>query len=247
MPGRRIGSTTVTARYLGSQPVKSRYLGSTLIWTSTRVRDSFDDKDLDGEPINIDLDDTGRYVDLGSSTDYKIAVHDGVCRLDLPDGLIVQAMRSSKARHVTQHPSDDGYIECRPATKGNGTPPIFSGATYVTELFRRCNNTGSTHTTGVGMRLRESQLFIVGRNNTGFTLEKQACGSFAANDIIRLKSVGNIHTMYRNGTIVGVWDDSTVTAPGGASNRSVMVRCDASKDLLGPRRFSPALDYIEFG
>lgn len=240
MPGRRSGTTLITARMLGSQPITKRYLGSTLIWATTRVRDSFDGPDMD-------LDDTGRYTDIGSSTDYKIAIHDGVCRLDLPDGLLVQAMRSSKARHVTQHPNDNGYIECRPATKGNGTPPIFSGATYITEVFRRCNNTGSTHTTGVGMRLRESQLFIVGRNNLGLALEKASCGSFAANDILRLTSVGNVHTVTRNGNPVGTWTDTDGLAPGGAANRSVMIRCDASKDLLGPRRFSPALDYIEFG
>lgn len=237
MPGRYRGSTQVHARFLGSQRITARYLGSALVWSSTRIV-------LDFDGPNMDLDDTGDWVDLGSATDYKAAIHDGMMRLDLPDGLLVQMHRTSQARYDTQHPTDDGFIEVVPGTKGNGTPPIFSGATYTTEVFRRGNNTGSTATHGVGIRMRESRLFIV-RNVAGTKTEMADCGSFAANDRLRLKQAGNVHTMYRNGHLVGAWDDAGSTAQKGANYRSLIVRVDASKDLLGPRRFSPAVDSIE--
>lgn len=237
------GDRQLVARYLGEQRIGGVYLGDEQLWSDTRLVDMFDDVDANGLPINIDLEDTGRWTDLGSSTDHKAAVYNGTMRLDLPDGLLAQLHRTSRARFNSQHATDDGYIEVKPATRGNGSPPIFSGATYTTDIFRRGNNSGSTHTHGVGIRMRESQLYIVSRISST-DAERADCGTFAPNDVIKLVQSGNLHTMLRNGNPVGEWNDTGGLAQKGSSYRSLIVRVDASKDLLGPRRFSPALDYV---
>lgn len=238
MPGRYSGTNQVHDRFLGAAKVKARYRGSTLIWTPTMVRDDFADP-------NQDLRDTGRWVDLGPSSDYRAAIVDGAMRLGLPDGLIVQTHRTSYARHTQQHTGDDGYIEVQLKTKGNGTPPLFSTDTYITEVFRRGNNTGTTATSGVGLRFRESRLFIV-RRVGGNSTEMVDCGSFGVNDVVRMWQIGNIHTVYRNGVLVGTWNDAASSALKGSAYKSCIVRVEASKDLLGPRRFSPSLDGLQF-
>lgn len=231
------GSTPITGLYRGSTPITALYRGSVKIWSRNRIFDNF-------SGANMDLEDTGRWVDLGPSTDYKAAIVDGVMRLGLPDGLLAATNRFSRARFTSvQHPSDDGYIECRAATKGNGSPP-FGGASATTIVYRRSNNTGTGHTHGVGIGMRESKLFIALRASS-IDAEMVQCGSFGAGDIFRLKQIENVHTMFRNGQIVGVWPDTNNLAAKGLNYRSMVVRVDASKDLLGPRRFSPALDYVE--
>lgn len=231
------GSTPITGLYKGSTPVTGLYRGSVKVWSRNRIFDNFSGP-------NVDLNDTGRWADLGPSTDYRAAIVDGVMRLGLPDGLIAATNRFSRARFIAAtHESDDGYVECRVATKGNGSPPL-GGISSTTIVYRRSNSTGSGSTHGVGIGLRESKLFIALRASS-IDAEMVQCGSFGAGDICRLKQFGNVHTMFRNGQIVGVWDDKDSLASKGPGFRSLSIRVDASKDLLGPRRFSPALDYVE--
>ncbi|RIR62923.1 hypothetical protein D2E33_04380 [Mycobacteroides abscessus] len=231
------GIGPIAGAYRGSDPLTAAYRGSVKLWSRNRMFDNFSGP-------NVDLKDTGRWADLGPSTDYRAAIVDGVMRLGMPDGLIATTNRFSRARYtVAQHSADDGYIECRAATKGNGSPPL-GGASYTTILYRRANNTGTTQTHGVGIGLRESKLFIALRASS-IDAEVVQCGSFGAGDIFRLKQVGNLHSMYRNGQFVGEWKDTNNLAAMGPDYRSMTVRVDASKDILGPRRFSPALDYVE--
>lgn len=245
---RYLGSTPQTSRYIGEDRILQFYRGTNLIWNDTRLIDLFDDKDADGNPDVITLAGTGRWTDLGPypviPIPYpKLAIYRGIMRLNLPDGLLVSAMATNRARYNVQHPGDDGYIEARVATKGSGTPPPFMGWTAATDVYRRGNNTTGNQTHGVGFRLRQSQLWIVSMT-AGNDTERADCGSFAANDIIRLESTGNLHKLYRNGLLAGQWNDTGGLALSGASYRSMILRSDASKDLLGPRRFGPALDWV---
>ncbi|SKS04661.1 Uncharacterised protein [Mycobacteroides abscessus subsp. abscessus] len=90
-----------------------------------------------------------------------------------------------------------------------------------------------------------STLRIVRR--AGVDTVVKTIGTFGAGDVIRHNFVGNVHTFRRNGSLLEEWNDENATAPKGTGNRSLIISVQGSKDLLGPRRFGPAIDYVEMG
>lgn len=233
MPGLYIGSAPVQGLYIGSTPVQKLYRGSTLIWSRSGIGDNFDRDDA--------ATLGSAWADHGPSGTYKAGIVNGECRLALPDGLVSSALLTSHARYnAATAPGDDYELEFRVGSQGSG--PSITGDLARTQVFARVSNSGFTH--GVGVQLDSSTLRIV-RRLLSINTVMFSGGAFGAGDIINMKGVGNLHTLRRNGSRVGEWNDSTGTASKGSGYRSLGVVVMASKDLLGPRRFGPTLDWVE--
>lgn len=231
------GTSKVQALYLGEAEIQNLYLGSTLVWTKNVLRDEFDRADASN--LGSDWLDESEYF-LSS---YGIGVVDEVARIVLPDGLLSYGYIHRQVRYIDGlAPAPDGYIEIKAATSG-ANPDILAHRFY-TRVFGRNSNSDMTH--GVGIQLEASKLAIVRRVASIDTVMVE-CGSFSAGDVLRLTSTGNLHTLTRNGSFAGEWNDSGATAQSGASYRALGISMYAGKDLLGPRRFSPTLEYVEFG
>lgn len=234
MPGIMLGNTAVKAIMLGNTAIKRVYQGNTLVWSANRIRDDFN---------RADGALGANWADHGPSTTYKAGVVNQQCRLALPDGLLSEALLTSRQRYTAATADDDdAYLEFRVGSQGSG--PSITGDLCKTSVFYRLSNAAFTH--GVGVQLDSSTLRIVRRVANAETV-MATCGSFAAGDIIRLTPSGNLHTLRRNGGFAGEWNDSAATAAKGSGNRSLGVAVMASKDLLGPRRFGPSIDYVEMG
>lgn len=234
MPGINLGAGGITAMMLGDNAISRAYLGETLVWSGDRIRDDFN---------RADGAMGANWTDHGPSSTYKAGVVNAQCRLALPDGLLAETLLTSRQRYSADiADNDDAYLEFRVGSQGSG--PSLTGDLCKTTVFYRLSNNGFTH--GVGVQLDSSTLRIVRRVANTETV-MATCGSFAAGDIIRMKPAGNLHTLRRNGSFAGEWNDTGATAAKGSGNRSLGVVVMASKDLLGPRRFGPTLDYVEMG
>lgn len=233
MPQRYIGSNAVVARYYGTRPIVARYLGSTLIWSANQTRDDF---------IRPDGDLGVNWAISPSINGYKPSVVGNVCRLGVPDGLVSLQLNGAHARHKAPLTRDDGYVQFRIGSQGSG--PSLTGDLCRTTVLGRGSNTDITG--GVGVQMDSSTLRIV-RRVAGVDLVVKAIGTFGAGDVIRHNFVGNVHTIRRNGSLLEEWNDESGTAPKGTGNRSLILSVQGSKDLLGPRRFGPAIDYVEMG
>ncbi|MBP3086973.1 DUF7257 domain-containing protein [Mycolicibacterium fortuitum] len=204
-----------------------------LLWSRAGIRVNFDGPDA----ATLAPD----WTDYGPSSTYKAGIVDGQCRLALPDGLVSSPLLSSHQRYnVATAPNDDYELEFRVGTQGSG--PSITGDLSRTLVFARVSNGSFTH--GVGVQLDSSTLRIV-RRVLSINTVMFSGGTFGAGDVINLKGVGNLHTLRRNGSKVGEWNDSTGTAAKGAGYRSLGVVVMASKDLLGPRRFGPTIDWVQ--
>lgn len=233
MARRYFGDQPVARRYFGSIPIKARYFGDQLVWSSARIGDHFNRPDA--PTLGPD------WTDHGPSATYKAGVVNGMCRLAVPDGLLALALITSRQRYnAAILDKDDGYIEFRIGSQGSG--PSITGDLCRTTVFARVSNNGFTH--GVGIGLDSSTLRIVRRVNNTETVTEN-CGAFSAGDIIRYDFRGDLHTVRRNGKFAGEWEDTGQTAARGPDYRSLGLAVMASKDILGPRRFGPAIDYID--
>lgn len=232
----RLGSTPIRKVMLGSTRITKIMLGATRVYSETNLYDDFNGGDTK-------LSDTGRWHNEGPSIDYVASIVAGQCRLGVPDGLVGLVERISYMRFTGGvASSDDGYVECRVSTAGDSIPGFQGDLPFVTQVFGRASNSGADK--GVGIHLAASQIGLVVRRSV---LDEQVVkwfGAYAPNDIIRLRYTGSEFTMIRNGVPLGAWSGSSTADQ---QHRSLMIRVDGSKDLLGPRRFSPALDYIEMG
>lgn len=234
------GTTPITSVYRGATPITSIYRGTTLLWTTSGAfADGFDDF-----PDNLDtLVDTGRWADEGPSTDYVLGINNGTARVMVPDGLLggFFSLKTSRMLYtVGILGQDDVYSECRVATKGDAAS-LTSSAGYVTQMFHRGSNGAVTH--GVGLEMRGGHFWIT-RRVAGTETKMADIGTFVSGDRLGLLSAGNLHVAYRNGEPINGWTDSGATASKGSGFRSLWIRGDGAKDLLGPRRFSPALDSV---
>lgn len=212
----------------GGLDLERLVLGLTTIWTRTSLFDGFD---YENGPL-----DPERWVHLESDPGtYKLGVVDGAMRLDIPDNTfaIGIATQRSRYRFATPHEADNGYVEVRVANIGKSD--------HRTHVFRRSSVDGKY---GVGMELRSGSMHICNRTPASDALMVN-CGAVSSGDIWRLHQVGDLHTMFRNGRVVGEWDDTANAGRRGPDYRWLTVRAVASKDILGPRRFSASLDYVE--
>ncbi|MHC9292073.1 DUF7257 domain-containing protein [Mycobacterium sp. LTG2003] len=227
------GGTPIRALHLGGVDIQKLYLGSTVIWSRTSLRDGFDRDDAD----NLGPDWTNHTPSNG----YTAGVVNGMCRLAIPDGLIGLPLIVDRQRYnAAVAPNDDYELEFRIGSQGSG--PSITGDLSKTQVFARLSNGAFTH--GVGVQLDSSTLRIVRRVANTDTIIN-SFGSFAAGDTILLRGIGNLHSLRRNGSFVGEWNDSGGTAASGPGNRSLGLVVMGSKDALGPRRFSPAIDWVE--
>lgn len=214
--------------------IRQVWRNGVLLWSAASLRDDFNRPDA----ATLGAD----WTDHGPSSDYKAGIVNGQMRLALPDGLISAPLLTSRVRYNAEvAPADDYELEFRIGSQGAG--PSLTGDLAKTQVFARVSNSGFTH--GVGVQVDSSTLKIVRRVNNTDTLVVPNAGSYAIGDVIVLRGVGNLHTLRRNGSFAVEWNDAGGTASKGAGFRSLGAVVQASKDLLGPRRFSPTIDYVE--
>lgn len=185
------------------------------------------------------------WTDLGPSTDYKLGIENGLARVKIPEGLIggFFDLRTSNARYnVGTLSSGNGYIECRPGSRGDGySATSLSG--FSTTVYARVNNTGTTLSNGIGIGMQAGTCYIATLLGTTYTRRVEG-GTFQAGERLRLSFAGNVFTLFVNGVQRCVWTDSSNVMSNTASFRSLGVGSLGGKDVLGPRRFGPSLDYV---
>lgn len=237
MVGISLGSTSIIDIRRGTTLINEVRRGSTLVWARTSI---FDDFERD------DADTLGADWTYSGSTTHKLGINSGTARVKIPDGLIggFFSLETSRAWfNVDTASDDDGFVECQPGSLGSSASGGSPGG-YYTQVFGRLSNAAFTH--GVGIYLVAGQCGIV-RRVASSDSNRASGGAFQAGDVLRLTYVGNVYTLTRNGSQVAEWDDSGATASVGAGYRTLGIRGDGAKDLLGPRRFSPALNYVTMG
>lgn len=206
--------------------------GGTLVWSSNTLFDSFNRDDAATLGAG--------WTSTGTAT-YKLGIVGGTARMAIPDGLISLALNTDRVRfNAATVAQDDYWLQLRVGNKG--ASDSITGTKHRTQVFARGSNGGTT--AGVGIDLYGSSLQIVRRVASADTF-MAAGGAFASGDTIDLRGVGNLHNLYVNGQFRVQWNDSGATAGKGATFRSVLMRADGSKDLLGPRRFSPTVDWLQ--
>ncbi|UYL88146.1 hydrolase [Gordonia phage Evaa] len=226
----RTGSTPIIDIRRGATPLSQVRVGSTLVWSRSSVRDDFERDDSVGLGPN--------WTSHGpSATPYLASVLNGYARMNVPDGLVNLSLQTNRQRfNAGVVAGDNGYIEARIANLGD------AGWSRISQLFGRLSNAAFTH--GVGFQLSDGRLHIVRRVADTDTIMASGSG-YAAGDVIRLAYAGNVYSLYRNGSYVFGWTDSGNSASVGSAFRSLGLVVSATKDTFGPRRYSPAFDYVE--
>lgn len=230
-----LGSAAITGIYRGATPIQNVYRGSVPIWSASSIRDDFARADAD--TLGDDWDDEG------TSDDYFVGITDETAKIQIPDGLIGGSWdyRISMQRYnVDTLDGDDGFVEARAASKGDG-PSGASSSGYNTDVMGRV--TDDDFDRGVGFRLRGGQCYLASRSGDD-TDALASGGTFQAGDVIRATFIGTTGRLYVNGEQVAV---DTIPAASGAGYRSLGIRLEGAKDFFGPRRFSPTLDYVMMG
>lgn len=236
------GSTAIADIRRGSTLINEVRRGSTILWQRTNASAV----DFSALPDAATLG--AGWTSHGPSTDYLIGVEGGTARVKLIDGLIggFFDLRTSRMRYtVATAPADDGFIEVVAASRGSsGSLLNMNDDDFKTIAFSRLSNTAFTH--GVGIDMAAGNVWIT--TLIGGTLaRKSSGGSFAAGNRLYLSHANRLHTLYRNGFQVAQWSDSGNTAAKGSGYRSMGLLAEAGKDILGPRRFSPAVSSIKMG
>lgn len=238
MPDIKLGTTTITDVRVGSTLIKEVRRGGTLVWVRSSIADFFD---------RDDADTMGSAWTAVGSPEYSLGVENGYARVRIPEGQLggVFSLSVSRAYFNTAALSgDDGYVECRPMSLGSSASIASPIDGYRTQVFGRASASGMTH--GVAIELSAGHLWITRRVASVDTRMADG-GTFQPGDQIRLTFAGNVYTLLRNGKTAVAWTDSGNTVSTGVNNRRLGIRGDGAKDLLGPRRFSPALDYVVMG
>ncbi|ACF34004.1 hypothetical protein SEA_NEOS5_42 [Mycobacterium phage Neos5] len=241
MPGLFLGDAPLRALWLGGDFLTSLVLTDdegdpTTIWETSQYGDDFD---------RPDASTAGSNWTITAGANGSLGIVSKMARHTMPDGLIGNfVVQTARGRYIADMADQDDVVtEFRIGSQGSGDNLL--GAKHPTTIFHRHSN--SDFSSGVGVRLESSTLKIVRRVSSTETVMVTGDG-FKAGDICRFKSAGNVHTLYRNGHLAAdPWNDTGETAAKGASNRRIGLVVTASKDLLGPRRFSPGIDYIVSG
>lgn len=238
MPDIKLGTTTITDVRVGSTLIKEVRRGGTLVWVRSSIADFFD---------RDDADTMGSAWTAVGSPEYSLGVENGYARVRIPEGQLggVFSLSISRAFFNTSALSgDNGYVECRPMSLGSSASIASPIDGYRTQVFGRVSTSGFTN--GVGIEMTAGHMWIC-RRVSGTDARMSDGGTFQAGDQLRLTFTGNVHTLTRNGRVATTWTDSSNTVGTGSGNRRLGIRGDGAKDLLGPRRFSPALDYVVMG
>ncbi|AVO21736.1 hypothetical protein SEA_GODPHATHER_34 [Mycobacterium phage GodPhather] len=228
------GSPIIRIVDAGSDIVEVRQ-GSALIWSASTIFVDFGQM-----PNRGNLAPEWEHL----AGDFPLGVVDGKARSTLPDGQVAWSHFTSQARYVEeQMPNADYFLEFQIGSQGAGDSWLFN-TKHRTQVLVRCNNTGSV-TNAVGVDLYASTLRIVRRSGSTSNQTMVSCGAYAPGDIVQLRGVGNEHFLYCNGEYRESWDDEAGSVQSGPSYRSLVINNDASKDLLGPRRFGPTINYVQ--
>ncbi len=223
MTVRSQGHTITAIRSQGHSISRVRYQGRD-VWTASQLVDLFDRPDGPLGPDWVLENKTVSFIELGISS--------GAVRFNMPDGMIALTTHEATHRFIGGlSASADGILETQIAHKGSYD--------HSTRVWRRYANSGGG--SGVGFDFRDSTAYITkrvgGQNSLVLNL-----GAFAVGDVFLQRQVGSLISAWRNGEFVG--EAPVPDVPTGSSNRSIGLRQEGSKDILGPRRFSPALNYI---
>lgn len=241
MSGMKIGGMPVTAIRVGTQSVQAVRAGTDLLWSRTTLRDTFDRADT------LDLSaGGGLWADQGPSSDFFAGIVNGTCRLNVPDNIASWGLNLRTSRKCftggTLVGDFQGYVEARIASMGNSGSSMAPA--YITQVFAKVSD--GAFANGIGFQLDSSTLRLVRRVSSADTVIA-SYGAFALGDVIRLSWLGDVYTLWRNGSLLDPWTDSGSTVVTGAGSRSMGIRVDAAKEVFGARKFSPALDYVEMG
>ena len=194
MVGISHGSTSIIDLRRGATLINEVRRGSTLVWSRTSIFDDFG---------RADSNDLGGDWTYAGSTTYKVGVENGTARVRIPEGLIGGFFAPTISRawfNVDTADADDGFVECQPSSLGSSAS-LGSPSGYVTQVFGRVSNGAFTH--GVGIHMIAGQLSIVRRVASTDTVMVSA-GTYQAGDVLRLSYAANVHTLTRNGAVVGV-------------------------------------------
>ena len=223
----------IIAARIGDIPVTQAILGLRTVMRTSAVYDQF-------SRSNRFLDDDGRWVNYGPATNHRAVIENTVVRIGIPDGLTTETEAVSYMRCAMDLAFfDDGYIQCRVFTAGD-----TAGMTrYETVLFGKVNE---DFTEGVGISMAGSRLSLVVRND-GDDSVQAVFGEYSVNDVIRLSFSGKDYTVYCNNQRRGSWNDLLNQVESGESHRSLGIKVEGMCEANGSRRFSPALDFVEYG
>ena len=229
----------IIAVRIGEIAVTKAILGLTTVMNTAAVYDTF-------SRSNRFLDDDGRWVNVGPATDYRAFIENTVVRVGIPDEVTesIEAVSYMRCR-MGEAPADDGYVQCRVFTKGDPTVSLDPTKTYQTALFGKVNE---DFTDGVGIHLAASQLSLVVRKD-GTDNIVALFGQYSVNDVVRLNFVGKNYTVFCNGQERGSWSDNFSQVVSGEDHRFCGLRVHGAHEgsKPGPRQFSPALDFVEYG
>jgi hypothetical protein len=238
MPIRR-GATLITDIRRGSTAINEVRRGSVLVWARASNRDNFDRDDADTLGANWD--------DMGPDHDWVLGVSSGKARVQIPDhGLIggsVDFRTSQMQWNDGVNSGDDGFVEVVFATRGSDFS-ITQTSDFKSQVFGRMSNEAWTH--GVGIQARAGVAALVKRVSSVDSLVTDEF-LWQPGQPLRHTFIGNLHSLFIAGVRVAQWNDSGATAAKGSGYRSLGIRGDGGKDFLGPRRFSPAFDYVLMG
>lgn len=226
--GIALGGTALRGARWGDRVITQARLGNQLLWSASSQRDDFERAQLGDLWVPVG----------GTSGTYQATIVNGSLRLNIPDGLISESLRTARHRFIgATAQNENGVLKIRVGSRGDDDGGLY------TQVFDWMPN-DDTGSSGVGIELRASNLYIVRRvaNNDQ---QMAHCGSYLPGEDIWLASNGRNYSMYRQGKFVGAWPDEGGTAVRGPDNRSMGVVVRGFKGFFGPRRFSAAIDYIE--
>lgn len=238
MAGIYLGGTAISDIRLGSTQVNEIRLGSTLIWSRAGAgavkRDDFDRDDAATLGAG--------WVDFGPDNDWVLGISNGTARVQIPDGLVGGApdFRTSQMQWAGSPASgDDGRVEVAFTSRGDDYS-ITQNSNFKTQVFGRMSNGDWTH--GVGIQAIAGRASLV-KKVSGLDTVVTDTHLWQPGQPITHTFVGDLHKLFIGGEQVDAWNDSSSTASKGIGFRQFGIRGDGGKDWLGPRRFSPAIDY----
>lgn len=275
MPG-RLGTRNITAIRYGNRNIKQMRRGNKLLWSGSLVRDDFKRADAPTLGPDWALHDPNDWLGQPQpyhagvvNKMCRVSIPDGTAAYPLVTGRarLTKATATKDDGYVEVRAATIGSpITISSLTAGYITQVFgrLSNGAFTDGVGLQLNNGNVSIVKRVGsadVLVKPDgsappdwweQLFP---NNSGYS--DTGWGTFQAGQIIRLAFRGPIYELWVGGVYRGQWDSTGSNAKVGSGYRSLGVRVDAAIDLLGSpnpdsdqfwavRRFSPALDYVEY-